>query len=240
MNPAPPRSPPPISPPAPPSGTRMRSASTSTSSSARKPLLLEELWSCPSRCASFCWSRSWIRPRLARGSLLSDDAPHFEGPAADPAFANSSPPAFSPCAKSPTSTGLRHGAARRLPMRSSAEDPAEAYSSMDFDSREVYRKQVSRIARYSDSTENEVARWAIQLATAARQRPIVDERVHVRRAHVGYYLIDRGFSKAEVAHRLPSPLHRRVRDALHRYADDFYIGGHRGPYRVSSVRYCCR
>ncbi len=191
-----------------------------------EPLLLEELWVLPVALRFLLLEQilDQAAPRLEALSF-PDDAPHFEGPAADPAFA-------------------KLLATRIQSLREIAyvdwffvmeplvvfdailrEDPAEAYSSMDFDSREVYRKQVSRIARYSDSTENEVARWAIQLATAARQRPIVDERVHVRRAHVGYYLIDRGFEELKSRIGYHPRFIDRVRDALHRYADDFYIGG---------------
>ena len=77
------------------------------------------------------------------------------------------------------------------------QDPAEAYPKMDFDSREVYRKQVARIARYSDCTETDVARHALELAQESMKRPIHDSRVYWRRAHVGYYLIDRGFDELQ-------------------------------------------
>jgi len=57
---------------------------------------------------------------------------------------------------------------------------------MDFDSREVYRKQVSRIARYSDSTEKRGCSLGHPAGHGRQAAPhIVDERVHVRRAHVG-------------------------------------------------------
>ncbi len=37
------------------------------------------------------------------------------------------------------------------------QDPAKAYVSMDFDSREFYRKRIAFIARHSDCTESQVA-----------------------------------------------------------------------------------
>ncbi len=105
------------------------------------------------------------------------------------------------------------------------EDPAGAYAQMDFDSREVYRKQVSRIARYSECTETEVARHAIKLATAAKQQPVGDARVYLRRAHVGYYLIDRGFDELKNQIGYHPRLIDRIRTTLRRNSDDFFIGG---------------
>ena len=139
-----------------------------------EPLLLEELWVLPVALRFLLLEQilDQAAPRLEALSF-PDDAPHFEGPAADPAFA-------------------KLLATRIQSLREIAyvdwffvmeplvvfdailrEDPAEAYSSMDFDSREVYRKQVSRIARLSECTETEVARRAINLPaipTARRTR----------------------------------------------------------------------
>ncbi len=64
------------------------------------------------------------------------------------------------------------------------QDPAQSYASMDFDSREAYRKRIAFVATRSDSTESEVAQAALDLAReSARQGS---------NAHVGYYLIDKG------------------------------------------------
>ena len=106
------------------------------------------------------------------------------------------------------------------------QDPANAYKFMDFDSREAYRKRVAEIARHSDCSELEVAQAALALATESREKQRVeDPRLRVRRAHVGYYLIDRGFPM--LAHRVgyrPRFIDR-IRLALRNNADDFYIGG---------------
>ena len=106
------------------------------------------------------------------------------------------------------------------------QDPANAYKFMDFDSREAYRKRVAEIARHSDCNELEVARAALELASEAREKQRVeDPRLRVRRSHVGYYLIDRGFPmlSARVGYR-PRFIDR-LRLALHNNADYFYIGG---------------
>jgi hypothetical protein len=105
------------------------------------------------------------------------------------------------------------------------EDPALAYSRMDFDSREVYRKQVARIARFCDCTEMDVARHALALATAAKQQPVGDGRVYLRRAHVGYYLIDKGFEELKPRIGYHPKMADRVRETVRRYRDDFFIGG---------------
>ena len=105
------------------------------------------------------------------------------------------------------------------------EDPAEAYPRMDFDSREVYRKQVARIARHCDCSENDVARHAIQLALAAKQQPVGDPRVYLRRAHVGYYLIDDGFEELKGHIGYHPRFIDRIRSTVRSRNDDFYIGG---------------
>lgn len=189
-------------------------------------LLLEELWVLPV-ALRFCLLESILDQATTRFEALSfsDGAPHFEGPAGDPAFA-------------------KLLTARIQSLREIAyvdwffvieplvvfdavlrEDPAGAYAQMDFDSREVYRKQVSRIARFSECTETEVARRAINLAVAAKEQPVVDGRIYLRRAHVGYYLIDHGFEELKAKIGYHPRIVDRIRDGLRRYSDDFYIGG---------------
>lgn len=104
------------------------------------------------------------------------------------------------------------------------QDPVGAYPQMDFDSRERYRERVSEIARNSDQSELEVAQTALRLA----ERPAPPNavlRMAARRAHVGYYLIDKGFPllAAEIAYR--PRLIDRVRIFSKRNADDVYILG---------------
>jgi len=72
------------------------------------------------------------------------------------------------------------------------EDPAGFYSKMDFATRDRYRhviEKTSKNSRYNIS-EVEVARVAVRLA---RSGSGVDGTGN-RKAHVGYYLIDKGFS----------------------------------------------
>jgi cyclic beta-1,2-glucan synthetase len=106
------------------------------------------------------------------------------------------------------------------------QDPANAYRFMDFDSRESYRKRVAEIARYSDCTELEVAQVALNLALESREKHRVeDPRLRTRRAHVGYYIIDRGFPQLASRVGYRPRFIDRLRQSIWNNADDFYIGG---------------
>ncbi len=190
-----------------------------------EPLLLAELWVLPVMLR-FTLLENILEDAEERLEALrwGTGAPVFDGPAGDASFA-------------------ARITARLLALREIAyvdwyfvmeplvvfdailrEDPAQAYPRMDFDSREVYRKQVARIARYSTCSETEVAREAIDLAREAQQEPVVDPRVYLRRAHVGYYLIDRGFDDLKERIGYSPSLIDRTRAGVRRHADDLYVG----------------
>src|ERR1700761_1736490 len=106
------------------------------------------------------------------------------------------------------------------------QDPAGAYKFMDFESREAYRKRVGEIARYSDCTETEVAQAALTLALESKEKyRIGDPRLRTRRAHVGYYLIDRGFPLLAPKVGYRPRFIDRLRQSIWYNADYFYIGG---------------
>ena len=106
------------------------------------------------------------------------------------------------------------------------QDPANAYRFMDFESREAYRKRVAEIARYSDCSELEVAQAALTLALESREKHRVeDPRLRTRRAHVGYYIIDRGFPQLASRVGYRPRFIDRLRQTIWHNADDFYIGG---------------
>jgi hypothetical protein len=106
------------------------------------------------------------------------------------------------------------------------KDPAGVYVAMDFETREAYRTRVSEISEASELTELQIAEAAVQLALeGSLSRREVDPRVATRRAHVGYYLIDKGFAElASTVHYRPSFVDR-VRLMVLANAEDFYIGG---------------
>ena len=106
------------------------------------------------------------------------------------------------------------------------QDPAATYAAMDFESREAYRTRVAELAASSDCSELQVAEAVIKLASessATNRDP--NPRVAMRKAHVGYYLIDKGFSALAARIHYRPPFIERIRIAVLRNAEDFYIGG---------------
>ena len=73
------------------------------------------------------------------------------------------------------------------------EDNGGVYGKMDFATRDRYRHVVEKIAKSSRLSEGEVARKAIDLAHDAAAGKGSDDRT----AHVGFYLIDKGFPQLE-------------------------------------------
>ena len=59
-----------------------------------------------------------------------------------------------------------------------AADPANAYSRMDFQSRELYRHTVAHFAEHSDCSELEIAQLALDLARESQKHR---DRIHVWR-----------------------------------------------------------
>jgi len=105
------------------------------------------------------------------------------------------------------------------------QDPAEAYARMDFESRNLYREKVVKIAERSDFTEMEVAHEAVALARRALEQSAEDPRVVVRESHVGHYLVGDGTAllRERVGFR-PTLIHR-VRAFLRSHPDEFYLPG---------------
>ena len=103
-------------------------------------------------------------------------------------------------------------------------DPAHCYSSMVFESRDLYRHAVETLAKRAKSTEPMVARAAIGLALNAGTvlEPAVDVRERV--SHVGYYLIGRGKGELERALRYRPSLALRLGRFARRHAAPFYFG----------------
>ena len=97
-------------------------------------------------------------------------------------------------------------------------DPAGAYGSMDFATRDHYRHVVESLARFSGLTETDVARRAIDLAA---QGAGSDGRT----AHVGYYLVDNGLRTLERAVKVRWPWRRFVERSMRRMPLTCYAGG---------------
>jgi len=105
------------------------------------------------------------------------------------------------------------------------EDPAGAYSRMDFDSRDLYRKKLVNIADHSDCSEMEVAREALELARKAQKQHHEDPRTTLRRSHVGWYLLAEGTAMLEQNVGFHPPIAQRLRSFLRTHPDEFYLSG---------------
>ena len=84
------------------------------------------------------------------------------------------------------------------------DDPAGVYPLQDFATRDRYRQAVEEIARGADADELAVARHAVELARAAGDRGAA-------RAHVGFYLVDRGQAALKAKFGYRAPLARMAR-----------------------------
>ncbi len=96
-----------------------------------------------------------------------------------------------------------------------ALDAAGAYVNMDYDSREGYRTAISGLAKHSKSSEHDVAAAALVLAQRGEQR----------RAHVGFYLVDRGLPELRQLIGYRAPFSTRLRDAIMSHPNAFYLVG---------------
>src|SRR5581483_8123770 len=105
------------------------------------------------------------------------------------------------------------------------QDPAQTYARMDFESREMYRKRIAFVARYSDVTEGQVAQAALDLAQMGAAEPASDPRTQLCRIHVGYYLIGKGFPQLAERVGFHAPVAYRLRRFVQTHGEDFYISG---------------
>jgi cyclic beta-1,2-glucan synthetase len=105
------------------------------------------------------------------------------------------------------------------------QDPAGAYPRMDPESRDLCQGEVERLATRSRMAEVSVAEATLLLARDAGNRPVSDARMQARRAHVGYYLLDRG--AVELRHRIGyrPPPRQWVTELVLAAPAVFYMGG---------------
>ena len=73
-----------------------------------------------------------------------------------------------------------------------SEDPSGAYPEMDFDTRDMYRHVIERLARKSSFSEKEIAAKCIEFAAAGK---VTGEQP--KRGHCGYFLLDKGLEDLE-------------------------------------------
>jgi cellobiose phosphorylase len=101
------------------------------------------------------------------------------------------------------------------------QDPSGFYPRMTFATRDRYRHTVERIAKRTRRSEESVAQAAIELARAgSAQSP-----EHLRRAHVGYYLIDDGLAQLERATGYHPSLGEALDRTVRRHPNIVFVGG---------------
>jgi cyclic beta-1,2-glucan synthetase len=105
-----------------------------------------------------------------------------------------------------------------------ARDPAGAYSLMDYESRDLYRTEISELAERSEASEHEVAEAALGLAEAAARRE-EPGRAGERRRHVGYYLVDRGVASLREKVGYRPTLKARIREFILEHPTYVYLLG---------------
>ncbi len=107
-------------------------------------------------------------------------------------------------------------------------DPAGAYSQMDFDTRDSYRKVVEELARGSGQSEGHVALQAVELARASRDARPPDESPAavdvVPGGHVGFYLAGEGRTLLEPRLGYSPPLRHRAARWLRSHSAMLYFG----------------
>jgi cyclic beta-1,2-glucan synthetase len=99
------------------------------------------------------------------------------------------------------------------------EDPGGTYGRMDFATRDHYRHAVERLAKASPVSEVEVARKALQLA---RSSMTMDGGT--ARAHVGFYLVDKGLPDLEQAAQVRLSILEKFWRAGRQHALFYYLG----------------
>ena len=102
-------------------------------------------------------------------------------------------------------------------------DPSGAYPRMDFESREIYRKTIARMAKRSQSTEQAIAQVAVNLANRGRRTR--DEGLAEHQSHVGYYLVGKGRKELEQEIGYRRTISERLQSFVLRWPDFSYILG---------------
>ena len=100
------------------------------------------------------------------------------------------------------------------------DDPAKAYNSMDFNTRDHYRHIIEKIAKKCNFSEIEVARKSIELAKKGAELNGPEDRT----AHVGFYLIGKGLPQLEHLTKIKYTLSSICRKTIFRFPLFFYLG----------------
>ncbi len=98
------------------------------------------------------------------------------------------------------------------------DDPAGIYTGMDFETRNNYRGIIEELARHSVFSEEQVALAAVECARLGAKKTTG------RKAHVGFYLLDKGLATLEASIRFRQGFNARLRRALLASPTITYLG----------------
>ncbi len=101
--------------------------------------------------------------------------------------------------------------------RALRHDPGGVYGRMEFESRDLYRQAVEKMAESSRLSEEEVALLAVAMAWG--------EEPGTRRAHVGYFLVDAGAARLRKRARCRMSPAETARALAYRFPNAVYLGG---------------
>ncbi|MGH9328548.1 MAG: glucoamylase family protein [Terriglobia bacterium] len=99
----------------------------------------------------------------------------------------------------------------------------QVYSQMTPETRDMYRKEIVKLAAHSRLPEVEIPAAAVRLAREAIRISGEDARFFERRKHVGFYLVSDGRKQLEQAIGYRPPLHQRIERIFLRSADAYYV-----------------
>ncbi|MEX2442582.1 MAG: glucoamylase family protein, partial [Alkalispirochaeta sp.] len=99
-------------------------------------------------------------------------------------------------------------------------DPAGTYTGMDFATRDMYRREIEKVARQSGRREDQVARDVVDIASRT-----VSGVADAERAHVGTYLIGDGRTELHELVGIDRPVATRLRDWVSAHHTATYLSG---------------
>ncbi len=168
---------------------------------------------------SMALARNWLEQRLAEEGLMADQLILIEGhnQAADQVTISHSISSLRLLGAVDWRQFVEQVSQVEHSLRG---DPAGIYATMDFATRDHYRHSVEAMARHSRLSERDVADQAIRLAAAASAGEPGD-----RKAHVGFYLVDKGRPTLERKTGGRWPWRTKVERTIQRFPLSFYAGG---------------
>ncbi len=99
-------------------------------------------------------------------------------------------------------------------------DPAGFYGEMDFKTRDIYRKKIEKLSSHSNFEEDEVAEKVLQLA---ENRSDQSDNDLVKEAHVGFYLMGRGYDEIMAELQYKTPWLERFQRFMEKHKSGYFL-----------------